>query len=195
MIPYINFDLTSAQGDLVITGLDIVTAWRENFILWYNDRTHDLVTLKYIYLPNLSGFARIKPFSKPETTWMLILAPAVLTFTSIERNLRSSISSISNGRPLTLPVVGCTLVSPFFFCSCMDFSWLFTHGRTVLLVKFGNFGWNFLIASVTLQIAAYFAISQEILPHTCISRHKHFVFYFSPERLLNFLEPFLGCLR
>ena len=104
VISWRNYDLTSAQRDLVITGLNVVTARRENYILWYNDRTYDLVTLKSIYLRNLSGFARIKPFSTPETTWMLIPAPANRRFTSIERNLRLSTSSIRNVRP------------PFFFC-------------------------------------------------------------------------------
>ena len=94
----------SPKKDQVIAGLNVVTARRENYILWYNDRTYDLVTLKSIYLPNLSGFARIKPFSTPETTWMLIPPPANRRFKSIERNLRLSTSSIRNGRP------------PFFFC-------------------------------------------------------------------------------
>ena len=114
-------DLISAQKDLVITDLDVVTAWCENFILWYNDWTNDLVTLKSINLPNLSGFTQIKPFSTQKIKWMLIPAPAVRRFTSTKRNLRSSTSSISNGRSLTLPIVDCTLVSPFLFCSCMHF--------------------------------------------------------------------------
>ena len=158
VISWKNCDLTSAQRDLVITGLDVVTARHENFILWYHGWTYDLVTLKSIYLPNLSGFARIEPFSTPETTWMLIPAPAVRRFTSIERNLRSITFSKSNGWPLTLPIVDCTLVSPFLFCSCINFLWLFTYRRPVLSVEFGNFGWNFLIAAVTPQIVAYFTI-------------------------------------
>ena len=50
---------------------------------------------KIYILPNLSSFLRIKPFS----------TPAVHRFRSIECNLRSSASSVSNGRPLTLPIV------------------------------------------------------------------------------------------
>ena len=152
----------TAQRDLVITSLVVVTARRENFILWYNDRTNDLVTFKSMYLPNLSGFVQIKPFRTPETTWMLILAPAVRRFkrTSIKRNLRSITSFKSSGRPLTLPIV---IVHLFLPSSSSAPVWIFcdllTHGHTVLLVKFGKFDWNFLIADVTPQIAAYFAIS------------------------------------
>ena len=136
LISWRNCDLRSAQRDLVITGLDLLTTRREYFILWYNDQTHDLVTLKSIYFLNLFGFLQTNPFSTPETTWMLIPAPAVRRFSSIERNLRSSTSSISNGRFLTLLIVDCSLVSPFFFCSCMDFFFGFLPmDCAVLLVK------------------------------------------------------------
>ena len=81
-------DLTSAQRELVITGLDVVTARREIFILWYNDQTHDLVTLKSIYLLNLFGFVRIKGFSTPETMWLLIPAPAICRFLSVKHNFQ-----------------------------------------------------------------------------------------------------------
>ena len=90
---------------------------------------------------------------------ILIPEPVARRFTSIERNLRSSTTSISNGWPLTLPTFDCTLVSSLFFSSCMDFLWLFAHKRTVLPVQFGNFSYNFLIATLTAQIAVYFAIS------------------------------------
>ena len=70
-------DLTSAQSGLVITGLNVVSPQCENFMLWHNDRAHDLFTSKSIYLPDLSRFEQIKPFSTPETRWILILAPLV----------------------------------------------------------------------------------------------------------------------
>ena len=141
-----------------------------NYWSWHSDcttcKSHRLVQwsnpwscyLKSIYLPNLSGFARIMPFSTLENTWILIPAPAVRRFTSNKCNMILSTSSISNGWPLLLPTVDYTVVSPFFFfCSCMDFLWPFTHGRTA---KFGNFGWNLsLLAALTPKNAAYFAIS------------------------------------
>ena len=59
--------------------------WKVHLLVqWSNPWS---VTLKSIYLPNLFGFARIKPFSTPETTWMLTPAPAVCRFMSIECNL------------------------------------------------------------------------------------------------------------
>ena len=72
-----------------------------DYVIHYDDRTQDLVTLKSMYLPNLSGFAQIRPFSTLETTWMLMPAPAVRRFMSIDRSLESSSSSKRNGRPLT----------------------------------------------------------------------------------------------
>ena len=160
LISWRNCDLRSAQRDLVITGLDLLTTRREYFILWYNDQTHDLVTLKSIYFLNLFGFLQTNPFSTPETTWMLIPAPAVRRFSRIERNLRSSTSSISNGRFLTLLIVDCSLVSPFFFCSCMDFFLAF-YPWTVqyFWLSWLKFGWIFLIAFVTPKVAACFVIS------------------------------------
>ena len=160
----------------------------DNYWPWYSDCTtwkyHPLVQWSNPWSCHFKIHILAESFwvhanqATPETTWMLIPAPAVRIFTRAKCNLRLSASPISNDRPLTFPIVDCTLVSPFiFFCSCMEFLWLFTHGLTVFSIRFGNFGWNFLIVAVTPQIVGFFAIS-------CV------FFSFPPERLLNFLEPF-----
>ena len=77
VISWRNCDLTSAHSGLLITGLNVVSPRCENFMLWYNDRAHDLFTSKSIYLPDLSRFEQINPVSTPETRWILILAPLV----------------------------------------------------------------------------------------------------------------------
>ena len=133
-----------------------------NYWPWCSDRamwkSHPLVQrsspwschFKIHILAESFWVVQIKPFSTPETTWMLITAPAVCRYTSIEGNLRSSTSYTSNGWPLTHPIFDFTLVSHFFFCSCMSFLWLFTHGGMVLLFKYGNFSWNLVLATETL---------------------------------------------
>ena len=131
VISWRNCDLTSAERDLVITGLYVVTAQKFHpLVQWSNPwschfKIHILAESFWVHANQATQ----------ETTWMLIPAPAVRRFTRAECNLRLSASSISNDRPLTFPIVDCTLVSPFFFfCSCMELLWLFIHGRTVFSV-------------------------------------------------------------
>ena len=107
-------DLTSVHNDRVMIGLDVVTARRENFILWYNDRVHDLVTLNSTYFPYLTGLAHTKPFNTPRMIWMFMPAPAKRRLVNIDHNLWSSSSSNKSGLPLGFPIFKAISLEFFF---------------------------------------------------------------------------------
>ena len=149
--------VTLIHKENVITGLDVVAAWLENFILWSKDLTLEWESWKLRYLPNFWGFGYTNPIRTPLKTCMFIPAPVKQKDMIIKQSFKSN-SSRSNGLPCLCPIFK-VMFSFFAFFFFFIFPYFFSHRQTVLSFKLGNLGLNFLMAALVPHWAAYFATS------------------------------------
>ena len=103
-ISWRNCDLVSFHKECVITGHDVVSARRENFILWYKDLIQERETWKLRCLANFGAFDCTNPIRAPLKTCLFIPAPAVWRYTIIERSFKSHWASRNIGLLRVCPI-------------------------------------------------------------------------------------------